>query len=90
MTPLTFTIQNIIEKFEQQPCCYLTGDPISIYDVKSYEFDHMIPKSRGGSNTLENLGICTRSANRAKQDMTPDEFIALCSKIANHNKTKAE
>ena len=80
-----FTVQDVIEKYNQNPKCYLTGQEIDINDTNSYEFDHIIPKSRGGQNTLDNLGICSRQANQAKRDMTPDEFINLCKIVAQHN-----
>ncbi len=76
-----FTVDDIIQKFGENPRCYLTNTEIDIYDTKSYEFDHKIPISRGGQNTLENLGICTKAVNRAKRDMTPDEFRNLCKLV---------
>lgn len=76
-----FTIEDVINKFGENPRCYLTGDPIDINKPRTYSFDHIIPRSRGGQNTLENLGLCTRAANSAKSDMTPDELVALCKKI---------
>jgi 5-methylcytosine-specific restriction endonuclease McrA len=83
--PTTFSIQDIINKFGENPICYLTGEQIDIYQPRTYEFDHIIPRSRGGTNTLDNLGICSKKANRSKKDMTPDEFINLCKKILEHN-----
>jgi len=73
-----FTAQDVIDKFGETPKCYLTGQPIDIYKPRTYEFDHIIPRSRGGADTLDNLGICTKQANRAKGVMTPDEFVNLC------------
>ena len=81
----TFTSDDVINKFGEHPVCYLTGEPIDIYQPRTYQFDHIIPKSRGGDNSLDNLGICTTKANQAKRDMTPDEFINLCKKVVNHN-----
>lgn len=79
------TVDDIIKKFGENPKCYLTGDLIDINKTRTYEFDHIIPKSRGGENTLDNLGICTKTANRIKHDMTPDELINQCKKILEHN-----
>jgi CRISPR/Cas system Type II protein with McrA/HNH and RuvC-like nuclease domain len=81
-----FTFQDVINKVGENPKCYLTGLNIDINQPKTYEFDHIIPKSRGGTNNLDNLGICTKSANRAKQDMTPDEFINLCRLVIANQK----
>ena len=76
-----FTYQDVIDKFGENPKCYLTGEPINIWDTKSYHFDHIIPPSKGGTNTLDNLGICTKDANRCKSDLTPDELIIFCKKV---------
>lgn len=80
-----FTLKDVIERHTESPKCYLTGTEIDIRDTRNYQFDHIIPVSRGGDNSLDNLGICTSAANKAKQDMTPDEFIHLCKQILEHN-----
>lgn len=81
----SFTEQDVINKFGEKPKCYLTGKEIDIYDTKTYQFDHIIPRSRGGDNSLENLGICTRDANQAKRDMLKEEFIELCKSVLENN-----
>lgn len=35
--------------------------------------DHVIPKSRGGPNTWQNLVTCCRRCNKIKDDRTPEE-----------------
>lgn len=80
-----FTVQDIIQKYGENPKCYLTGEEIDISDTRSYNFDHIIPRSKGGENTLDNLGICIKEANTAKCDMTPDQLFNLCKKILEHN-----
>lgn len=87
------TLEQLIEKFGEQTNCYLTGQPIDIYQPSTYEFDHIIPTSRGGDNSIDNLGIADKRVNQAKRDMTPDEFINLCKQVLTHNGyqvTKAE
>lgn len=37
------------------------------------EVEHIIPQSRGGKNTWENLVTACRSCNSMKADMTPEE-----------------
>lgn len=81
----TFTVNDVIEKFGSNPTCYLTGDYIDINQPRTYHFDHIVPVSKGGTNTLDNLGICTKNANQAKHDMSLDEFLELCSKVLKHN-----
>lgn len=87
--PPTFSVKEIIEKFGEKPICYLTGRSIDIYDTKSYHFDHIVPVSRGGENTLDNLGVCIRQANLAKHDMLPEELINLCKEIIAYQEKKA-
>lgn len=79
-----FTVDDVIKKFENTKQCYLTGDIINVNKPREYNFDHIIPISRGGTNDLDNLGICTKAANQAKSDMTPDEFYNFCKKVLEH------
>ncbi len=78
---MKFTKDDVIKKFGIDTKCYLTGEPINLNKTNTYEFDHIIPKSRGGDNSINNLQICTKKANRAKHDLTPEEFIYLCKQI---------
>lgn len=41
-----------------------------------YEVDHMVPLSRGGSDSWENLAIACPPCNRSKNAKTVEEFIA--------------
>lgn len=61
--------------------CYLTGRKIDTLDVTTYEFDHIIPLSKGGTSSFENLGITRPEANRAKYDLSVEEFIELCKDV---------
>lgn len=88
MKDVTITTEDITNKFGENPICYLTGDKINIYETSSYHFDHIVPRSKGGDNSLENLGICTKEANQAKSDMTLDEFYNLCEKIIKNRNNK--
>lgn len=82
------TTDDVIKKLGENPICYLTGEPININNSRSYQFDHIIPASRGGDNSLENLGICTKQINMAKNNMTADEFIFLCRKVVAYQDQK--
>lgn len=81
----SFTVDDVINKFGNSFQCYLTGDLIDITQPRTYSFDHIIPRSRGGTNNIDNLGVCTKQVNTAKNNMTPDEFINLCKKVLEHN-----
>lgn len=79
------TEEQLLSKIGPNPTCYLTGLPIDLNKPHTYEFDHIIPSSRGGDNSIDNLGLCTKQANRAKGNMTKDEFINLCKLVAKTN-----
>ena len=80
----TFTWEDVVEKFGEKTICYLSGVEIDLF-VNNYNFDHIIPSSKGGLNTLENLGIAHEIVNYMKGDLTPDELISWCIKILKHN-----
>jgi len=42
-------------------------------DHKLMTIDHIVPKSRGGRNTWENLVVACKKCNQKKGDMTPPE-----------------
>lgn len=86
LTLREFEWSDVVAKFgDGQTICYLTGEPIDYDAPNTYEFDHIIPRSRGGSNKIDNLGIATREANRAKGDLSIDEFVDLCEKVARYH-----
>lgn len=50
-----------------------------LYLEKGYkigQIDHVIPRSRGGSNKLENLVLCCGPCNVDKRARTPEEWAA--------------
>lgn len=85
----TFNWIDILDKFGEDTYCYLSGEKINLYN-NVYNFDHIIPVSRGGDNSISNLGILHERVNRMKSDMTPDELIELCRKILEFNNYKVE
>lgn len=84
-TTIQFKPSHVIDKFGTECKCYLSGRSINLHDGQNYSFDHIIPVSRGGDNSLDNLGIAHPSANYAKGDLMVDEFLQLCKEILNHN-----
>ncbi len=76
-----FNFQDIIDKFGEETVCYLTGDSIKLNEPHTYQLDHIIPRSRGGTNSIDNLGITSTTVNLAKRNMTPEEFVELCRKV---------
>ena len=50
--------------------CQYTGKKLS---TREATLDHIIPRSRGGKNTWENLVLCDPTVNRQKDNRTPEE-----------------
>lgn len=80
-SPITYTFEDFKKFLEEHPTCYLTGRPIDISDNTSYQVDHIVPHSKGGTNDLSNLGVTCRDANMAKSDMLLEDFIQLCEDV---------
>ncbi len=76
-----FSVFEAKEKIGTNPICYLTGESIDLTDSKSYHLDHVIPVTKGGKNTLDNLGILKSDINKMKSDLTVEELIENCKKI---------
>lgn len=55
-----------IYKRDDHKCLYCGGD-------NKLTLDHVIPKSRGGGNTWENLATCCSRCNVIKGNKTPEE-----------------
>lgn len=67
-----------VEFEKQEGRCALTGRPIT---VETFEIDHILPRSRGGSDDRSNLRLLCAEANQAKGAMTDGEFRALCEEL---------
>lgn len=80
----SFGYKDVISKNGENTVCYLTGRPINLF-VDDFQFDHIIPASKGGSNELDNLGITCKAANMAKSDLSVDELLDLCKEIITYN-----
>lgn len=62
-------MEYLLEKWNHK-CMYC-----GIEDVP-FEKEHLIPRSRGGSNRISNLGLSCRKCNQAKSNLTLEEFLA--------------
>ena len=57
----------LLEKFHRK-CVYCGKTNIPL------EIEHLTPKSRGGSNTVDNLAISCHDCNQKKNNLTAEEF----------------
>lgn len=63
-------LKNDIKKRDKYQC-YICGKSLKNEEIT---LDHIIPKSRGGKDTLDNLATCCFSCNNLKADMSLEEF----------------
>lgn len=75
----TFTKEERIEIYRKtKGHCYLCGEFV---DFDSYEIEHKVPLSEGGTNDLSNLFCSCHTCNLIKHDIYPEDFMEKISKI---------
>lgn len=84
MTPPRYILKHWLKKFRRwvliQECglrcyycqCKLTKEPDL---ARSVTLDHLVPRSKGGSDRISNLVLCCGPCNRRKGDMTVAEYF---------------
>jgi CRISPR/Cas system Type II protein with McrA/HNH and RuvC-like nuclease domain len=80
-----FRYKEFLDRIGANPICYITKEPIDLNDHASYSIDHILPSSKGGTNSIENAGLIKSDVNRMKQDKTPDEFFSMCKRVLESN-----
>jgi len=65
--------------------CYLCGKEHQSWDNHNVSVDHVIPKSKGGKNTPDNIKVTCFTCNSKKSDATYDELLDWCRLILNHS-----
>lgn len=60
-------------------CCALTGWGLK---PETASLDHILPVSRGGDHSIENLQVLDYRVNKAKGTMTTAEFVEMCKAVA--------
>ncbi|RKI35865.1 HNH endonuclease [bacterium D16-51] len=61
--------------------CYLCGEFVGF---DSFEVEHKIPLSKGGTNELDNLFCACHCCNSIKHDIYPEDFLEKISQIFMH------
>ena len=82
--PVT-TVPPLLTLFESQDGkCVYTNRPITIgIDA---ELDHIIPRSKGGPNTVENFQWLWSPVNRMKNNLSESEFWEIIRMLSHHPK----
>lgn len=81
---ISFSVDDLIQKIGLNPKCSLTGIDINLADPETYSLDHIIPKSKGGSCTIDNCQIVCSAVNKAKHDLYMEDFIQLCKNVISY------
>jgi len=63
--------------------CAYTGETLVV--GSNAAVDHRLPRSRGGSGEINNLQWVTISVNASKWNLTHEEFVIICHKVAERN-----
>jgi CRISPR-associated endonuclease Csn1 len=56
--------------------CLYTGTPLRETDLEQYQVDHIVPRERGGPDSMLNYMLTTQDANREKGARTPYEWLS--------------
>ncbi len=49
--------------------------------LRNYTIDHMIPSSKGGKDTLDNICLCCADCNSLKGNLSAQDFVEMLSKV---------
>jgi len=69
---------------QQRGRCALTGMRLTRDNA---ELDHVIARSKGGSNDRSNLRWLQKDVNQARRSLSDLEFISLCKSVVDHEST---
>jgi hypothetical protein len=62
---------HLLDKFDGQALCHWCH---KVLNLRTSTIDHLIPRSRGGTDRRTNLVLACYGCNQAKRDMMPETF----------------
>lgn len=69
--------RNVVYK-RDRGICYLCGKKVS---KKNWQLEHIIPLSRNGKHSYENVAVSHPKCNQMKRDKTPEEYERWLEKL---------
>ena len=85
-----FTLEDVKNHILSKKKCYITGKEIDFQDINSWQIDHVIPLSKGGTTSLDNIRPVIKLANFSKSSMLIEEYITLCKDVLTNFGYKVE
>ena len=82
----TGNIIEIISDEEWKIKCGISGEVFIATPKNKWHLDHIVPESKGGLGTPENLQIVLSKYNKMKADMTQEEFLLAVEQVYWHGK----
>lgn len=74
-----FTVWELWCKVKKQKLlCALTGRSLT---SENLSVDHIIPLSKNGMNTIDNIQLVDKDANMARRCLSVEEFVKLCHDV---------
>ena len=68
-----YEVREYLLERDRHTCRYCNG----LSNDQVLEVEHKIPKSRGGSNSVKNLVMACHTCNKKKDNLTPEEWLAV-------------
>lgn len=69
--------------WKRDPHCKYCGVPLEYFEAT---LDHVVARSKGGNNSIENLVLACNRCNGSKGDRSPDEFCGRKDSHAEENR----